>query len=293
MTELQEESLDLWIIGNWVIGDGHTSSDYQLTSGEIEGLPELHLQNTIRFDYNQWKQSWSKCSCTIFSALGAISDLWDYEFPLSEIKEYDELSYTLGRTRWDGWYTKDAIDMCVKKWNKDHTDKPVVYYSVLASNDEDVNKILDKNYDFNISFNYTQDYVEDLNENWMIDRANKWERIVWHAVCQIKKDWYKSVKDNYAWSKHQYYRVNVTNKELRNANILHAWGYVIVKVKDNLEELKRLEQVKTACLNACEYNSALRHLTNSQELKDKLHQANEAIRNISLKYIEETIWNYR
>jgi hypothetical protein len=54
-----------------------------------------------------------------------------------------------------------------------------------------------------------------------------------------------------------------------------------------LSELKRLEKVKTACLNAIEYNSQLRHATNSQELKDKLHEINEYIRNNNLKYIEE------
>jgi hypothetical protein len=63
--------------------------------------------------------------------------------------------------------------MACKKWNKDHPDMPVVFYSVLASDDNKVNRILDKNYDFNISFNYTKDYVLDLNENMEIDRAEK------------------------------------------------------------------------------------------------------------------------
>jgi hypothetical protein len=48
-----------------------------------------------------------------------------------------------------------------------------------------------------------------------------------------------------------------------------------------------MEKVKTSCLNALEYNSQLRHATNSQELKDKLHEINEYIRNNNLKYIEE------
>lgn len=278
---------------NWVLGDGHTPSDYQLTSWEIEWLPVIHLQDTKRFDYNQWKQNWSKKSCTIFAAIGAVSDLWNYEFSLDEIKEYDTLSYQLGRVDGEWWYTKDAIDMVCKKWNKDHPDMLVVYYSIPAWNDEDVKKILDKNYDFNISFNYTQDYVKDLNDNWVINRANKWDRICWHAVCQINKDGYKNVKDNYAWSKYQYYRVNVSNRELRNANILHPRWYVIVKIQDNLEELKRMEKVKTACLNALEINSALRHATNDQTLKNKLHDVNEWIRNNNLKYIEENLAKLR
>jgi hypothetical protein len=79
--------------------------------------------------------------------------------------------------------------MACKKWNKDHPDMPVVFYSVPASDDNKVNRILDKNYDFNISFNYTKDYVFDLNENMEIDRAIKDNKVlISHAVCQIKKD---------------------------------------------------------------------------------------------------------
>lgn len=279
------EELELF---DWCLWDGHSDTDYVLTAGEVDWLPELVVQDTIRFDYNQWKQSRSKASCTIFSAIGAISDLWNYEFSLDEIKEYNDLSYTLWRVQGKGWYTKDAIDMCVKKWNKDHPDKPVAYYSFLSREDEKVNKIISKNYDLNISFNYTKDYVLDLNEDGAIDRANRSESIIWHAVCQIMKDWKKQVKDNYAGSKHQYYPVNVSNAELREAGILHTYAFVILKVwENNLEELKRLERVKTACLNALEYNSKLRHETNDETLKNKLHNANEYIRNNNLKYIEE------
>lgn len=283
MTDLKE----LWLVDG-VLWDGHEDTDYQLTDSEIEWLPTLYLQDDVRFDYNQWKQTWSKKSCTIFAAIWAISDLWNYQFPLSEIKEYDTLSYELGRTSGSWWYTKKAIDMACNKWNKDHPDMCVVYYSIKASDDDKVNRILAKNYDLNISFNYTEDYCRDLADNDEIDRANKGKTLVSHAVCQILKDWSKQVKDNYDWSAHQYYKVNVSNKELSNAGILHYWWYVILKVAEcNLAELKRMEKVKTDCLNACEYNSKLWHSTNDPVLKNKLHDLNEYIRNNNLKYIEE------
>ena len=289
MVELKEQELDLGILTDWCLWDWHEDTDYQLTDSEIEWLPTLFMQDDMRFDYNQWKQTWSKKSCTIFAAIWAISDLWNYCFPLSEIKEYNDLSYECWRVEWKGWYTKKAIEMACKKWNKDHPDMPVVFYSVLASDDNKVNRILDKNYDFNISFNYTKDYVFDLNENMEIDRAIKDNKVlISHAVCQIKKDWCKQVKDNYAWSKKQYYKVNVSNKDLSNAWILHYWWFVILKVAEcNLWELKRMERVKTDCLNACEYNSRLRHSTNDKVLKNKLHNLNEYIRNNNLKYIEK------
>lgn len=288
MTEPTEWELDLWVLVDWCLWDWHEDSDFQLTYEEIEWLPPLFLQDDIRFDYNQGKQTWSKKSCTIFAAIWAISDLWNYNMPLSEIKEYDDLSYVEWRVEWKWWYTKNAIDSACRKWNKDHPDMPVIYYSVKSWDDEKVNKILEKLYDFNISFNYTKDYVLDLAENMEIDRAEKWKTIISHAVCQILKDWCKQVKDNYAGSKDQYYKVNVSNKELSDANILHPWGYLIVKVwENNYAELKRMEKVKTACLNALENNSALRHATNDQTLKNKLHDVNERIRNNNLKYIEQ------
>lgn len=288
MVELKEEELDLWILVDWCLWDWHEDTDFQLTDSEIEWLPTLFMQDDLRFDYNQWKQIWSKKSCTIFAAIGAISDLWNYSFSLSEIRQYDNLSYDEWRGIGNGWYTKKAIDLVCRKRNKDHPDMPVVYYSVLASDDNKVNRIIDKNYDFNISFNYTKDYVLDLAENMEIDRANKWETICSHAVCQIKKDWFKQVKDNYAWSQDQYYKVNVSNKDLSNAWILHYRWYVILKVAEcNLWELKRMEKVKVACLNALEHNSQLWHATNDNKLKDMLHKLNEYIRNNNLKYIEK------
>ena len=287
MTNTKE--LDLSMLVDWVLWDGHEDTDFQLTYEEVEGLPALFLQDDVRFDYNQWKQKWSKKSCTIFSAIGAISDLWNYQFPLSEVKEYDDLSYTLGRKDWYGWYTKEAIEMSCKKWNQDHPDMPVVFYSIHNKEDDKINKIIQKNYDFNISFNYTYDYCLDLAEDWCIDRANRnTKTIVSHAVCQIYKDWCKSVKDNYAWSNKQYYKVKATNNDLWKANILHPWWYLIVKVAEcNYAELKRMEKVKLACLNSLEANSRLREATNDATLKKKLHDTNEWIRNNNLKYIEQ------
>lgn len=288
MTEPKETELDLDVLVDWVLWDWHTDSDFQLTYEEIEWLPPLFLQDNVRYDYNQGKQTRSKKSCTIFAAIWAISDLWNYKFPIGEIKEYDKLSYTLGRKDWHWWYTKDAINMACNKWTKDHPDMPVVYYYVPARDDDKVNKILEKNYDFNISFNYTKDYVLDLADNMCIDRAQQnTKTLVSHAVCQIYKDWCKTVKDNYEWSKDQYYKVKVSNNDLVVAWILHPSGYVIVKVaENNYAELKRMEKVKVACLNALENNSTLRNATNDQNLKNKLHEVNEYIRNNNLKYIE-------
>jgi hypothetical protein len=55
-------------------------------------LPKLFTKDEIRFEYNQ-ANAWSSVSCTIFAAMGMLSDLINYEFTEQEMKEVDELSY--------------------------------------------------------------------------------------------------------------------------------------------------------------------------------------------------------
>jgi len=280
---------------NWCLWDWYESTDFLLTEADIYTLPELFTQDTIRYDYNQWKQDWSKKSCSIFAAVWAMSDLKNYKFSLDEIKEIDTLSYQKGRTAWQWWYTKNAFALVCDWWNKHHPEDPAAYYAVLFSNDEKCNMIMEKNYNLWVSFNYTADYVADYGDNGAIDRAKKWEKkLVWHCVNEIIKDWSKQIKDNYNGSKSQYYKINVTNSALYTAWIYHTRAYVFTNVKeDNIWEVKRLERVKVACLNALEYNSQLWHETNDNELKNRLHKTNERIRNNNLKYIEENLAKLR
>ena len=276
---------------NWCLWDWYENTDFLLTEADIYTLPELYTQDTIRYDYNQWKQTWSKKSCSIFCAVWAMSDLKNYQFSLDEIYEIDWLSYKKGRVDWQGRYTKNAFALVCDWWNKKFPENPAAYYAIPFANDEKCEMIMEKNYNLWVSFNYTKDYAMDAADNGEIDRAVKWyKRLVWHCVNEIIKDWRKQIKDNYAWSKSQYYKVNVSNSALYNAWIFHTRAYLFTNVKeDNIGEVKRLERVKTACLNALEYNSQLWHETNDKTLQKKLHDTNEWIRNNNLKYIEENL----
>lgn len=278
-------------IENWCLWDWYENTDFLLTEADIYTLPELYTQDTIRYDYNQWKQTWSKKSCSIFCAVWAMSDLKNYQFSLDEIYEIDWLSYRKGRVDWQGRYTKNAFALVCDWWNKKFPENPAAYYAIPFANDEKCEMIMEKNYNLWVSFNYTKDYAMDAADNGEIDRAVKWyKRLVWHCVNEIIKDWRKQIKDNYAWSKSQYYKVNVSNSALYNAWIFHTRAYLFTNVKeDNIGEVKRLERVKTACLNALEYNSQLWHETNDKTLQKKLHDTNEWIRNNNLKYIEENL----
>lgn len=291
---MEEKNL-IDLVDDWCLWDWYEETDFLLTEADIYTLPELYTQDTIRYNYNQWKQDWSKKSCSIFAAVWALSDLKNYKFDLSAIREIDTESYKRDRVSWQWRYTKKAFALTAEWRNVNFPKDPVAYYAVLFSNDDKCNMVMNKNYNLWVSFNYTKDYVLDYDENWEIDRAVKWQpKLVWHCVNEIIKDWRKQIKDNYDWSKSQYYKINVSNADLYNAWIYHTRAYMFTNVKeDNLWELKRFERVKVAALNALEANSTLRENTNSKELQKSLHKTNEDIRNITLKYIEENIEKLR
>ena len=79
---------------NGCLGDGYTRTDYLLSAEEINALPELEQQDDIIFEYNQGNSS----DCTIYSALGALSDLFNREVTQEQIEECNEESYKRGRT---------------------------------------------------------------------------------------------------------------------------------------------------------------------------------------------------
>ena len=126
---------------NWCLWDGIQVTDYLLEWFD-DSLPDLIQQDNIIYEYNQYKQSWSKKSCTVFSALGAISDLFNYEFSLEEIKIVDEMSYSRWRFR-DQWrWTQAAVKLVADYWNDHHKNKwEVAYYRVDTKNENVIKNI--------------------------------------------------------------------------------------------------------------------------------------------------------
>ena len=61
--------------------------------------------------------------------------------------------------------------------------------------------------------------------------------------------------------------------------------------EDNLEEVKRLNEFKSALLVAIEDNSKIWHLTNDNKYKDELHKMNE-INRLKLKDIDNELKKY-
>lgn len=267
------EEHTIWCLWLW-----EQATDYQLCNWDSDLLPPLVKKDEIRFSYNQYKNKRSWVSCTIFAAVWMLSDLMNYEFSYDEIHEIDELSYERWRTRGQWWWVQSAVKLVADWWNERNPDKQVAYYRVSKYDDDIMENCLDKLYALDWNLHITDEYHKD-SIDWMVDWTDFWTLTSWHSVCITKKDWQRSVKDS--WSTPYYWLKNKLSK------ITNFWPYfyVYVLVNDNLEEVKRLNEIKAKIVNWVGINSELWHLSNSKSHKDKLHDMNNFYREW-LSYID-------
>lgn len=262
-----EENEQIWCL--WL---GEQPTDYLLCNGDSDLLPTLYKKDEIRFSYNQYKNSWSYVSCTIFSAVGAMSDLQNYQFTYDEIKEIDELSYTRWRIRGQWWYVQSAYKLVADRWNEKYPDKPVVFYRISKYDDEILENAINKLYTIWWNMCPTKEWSED-RKDWMIDGTDFWTNTNWHAVWIVNLQWQRSVKDS--WSIPYYWLKNKVSA------ISNFWAnfYIYTLVNDwALEDIKRLNEMKSKIVQVIDLNSQLWHLANDTTYKNLLHQMNEANR---------------
>ena len=262
---------------------GEEATDYVLCDGDIDILPKLYKQDEIRFEYNQANQSWSKVSCTIFSAMWMLSDLMNYEFSLDELQEVDELSYTKWRIRWHGWYVKQAVDLVCKWWNEKHGDLWKVAYYRVSKYSDIVDQILEKWYTINGNFCPTAEYSQDYRKDAVLDWTEFWTNTNGHAIDIIWNNWKRSTKDSYKWRKTADWKKDCNRYELKHKlselSNYWTWFYLFTKVaEDNLERVKELNEFKTLILQTIDNNSKMRHLTEDTTYQNKLHTMNESNR---------------
>lgn len=260
------------------LGTGEQITDYVLCNGDSDLLPPLVKKDEIRYSYNQYKNSWSYVSCTIFSAVGAMSDLQNYQFTYDEIKEIDELSYERGRIRGQWWYVQSAYKLVADRWNEKHPDKPVVFYRISKYDDGILENAINKLYTIWWNMCPTKEWNED-RKDWMIDWTNFWTSTNWHAVWIVNKEWQRSVKDS--WSIPYYWLKN----KLSAISNFWVYFYVYVPVDDKLERVKKLNEMKVKIVSWMSVNSELWELSWSQGHKDKLHDMNNFYRDW-LSYID-------
>lgn len=271
------EEETLWCLWLWI-----EDTDYILCEWDIDVLPKLYKQDDIRFEYNQANQERSRVSCTIFSAMWMISDLMNYEFSLDELKEVDELSYEKWRIRWRWRYVKSAVDLVCKRRNEKHADLWKVAYYRINKHSNMIDEVIQKWYTINWNFCPTSEYSSDYRKDAVLDWTDFWNSTNWHAI-DIIFDWKRKVKDSYKWRRTYDGKKDCNRYELKHwlNQLTNYWSryYVFTKVsEDNLEEIKRLNELKSLVLIAIDTNSKMRHLVNDDWFKNKLHAMNESNR---------------
>lgn len=263
---------------NGCLGSWKQDTDYVLCNGESDLLPTLYKKDEIRYEYNQWNQSWSKVSCTIFAAIWMLSDLINYEFSLSEIKEVDELSYTKWRIRGQWWYVQSAVKLVADRYNNSELSKKygkVAYYRISKYDNEIIEDVIDKLYTIDWNHWLNSDYSKDKLD-WMVDGTDFWKITSWHSVDVIKNSWQRAVKNSYKGTKNNIYWLKNKLSQITN---FWEYFYVYTLVKeDNLEEIKRLNEIKSECNTLIEHLGTLWHLVNDTNFQWVLHYTAEKLR---------------
>lgn len=263
------------------LGDWTKDTDYVLCDGESDLLPTLYQKDEIRYTYNQYKNTWSYVSCTIFAAVGMASDLTNYEFSYDEIKDVDDTSYNNPdyahiRLPWHWWYVSDAVDHMRKWWNKN--EKLVKMYWKLAS--YRISKYSDELIEWAIEKLYTLDWNLCPNSSWnkdkadwMIDGTDFGTNTNWHSIDVICKEWVRSVKDSwsvpYYWLKHKLSEIS---------NIWPNFYIYTLVSEDNYEEIKRLNEFKAECVTTIEHLQKMWHMTKDPNFQWVLHEMANGLR---------------
>lgn len=261
---------------NGCLGIWEQNSDYVLCKWDSDLLPTLYKKDEVRYTYNQYANKWSYVSCTIFAAIWMLSDLINYKFSYDEIKEVDDLSYTKGRVKWQWRWVQSAVKLVADRYNNSELSKKywkVAYYRISKYDDDIVESAIGKLYTIDGNMCPTAEYNQD-KQDWMIDWKDFWQNTNWHSLDIICKDWQRSVKDSS--SKLQIYWLK--NKL---SSITNFWSnfyiYTLVK-EDNLEEVKRLNEIKSECNLLIEHLWKLYNLVNDTNFQWILHYTAEKLR---------------
>lgn len=264
---------------NGCLGLWESITDYLLSWEQAEWLPELYEQDKKIFEYNQGGSS----DCTLYSAFGAVSDLFNYQWTSKEINEMIDESYKRGRIKGNWRYVKSAVNLVADYWNAHHSNLwKVVYYRISLYDTELVDKILTKNYTLCSGYKWNSKYNKDRDDNAVLNGTSFWSSTYGHAVSWIGRNGNRYIKDNYkgriSWKlATNIYRVEHTPKELVSGGCYYQDAYLYTKVID-LEDIKRLNQIKTECNNCITSLWAIWHLVKDTNFQSVLHYTADKLR---------------
>ena len=264
------------MIKDWALWVWDREFDFIISNTET--LPKLDIQDETRIEYNQWATN----DCTIFSSFWALSDLMNYEFTDQEINEMNELSYSRGRTRGEGWFTANGVKCVCDYWNAKYPTRSVAYFQIDLDS-EIMLEAIEKNYTIITTYRGNANYNIDYLTDWELNKDEFWVSTYWHATTIIN---WKRIKDSYKGRKGKnYIDCNIYSIKSEISNLIKNWvyypaAYLIVKIDSEmrLEELKRLNKFRELITQNIKNNSEMWFLSNDQTFKDELHKTNNELR---------------
>lgn len=267
----------------WCLWDGAKDTDYFLDEWDIDNLPELFDKDDIIFEYNQGNSK----DCTIYWAIGAVSDLTNYPYPQERIDKNIKESYNRWRVKWQWWFVESACKLIKDDWNNDpelvKKYGKIAYYRVRKVNDEIIEKILSKKYTLVGNRSTASEFTADYRTDWKLDGKDFGTNTNWHCIDIISYKWVRSEKNSYKWRKTYDGKKDCNIFELVHHlfEISNYWPnlYVFTLVKeDNYAEIKRLNEIKSLCNDIIEKLWKLRHLVNDTNFQWILHYTADKLR---------------
>ena len=256
----------------------------------IDKIPTIKWHKKPEF--NQYKDPYTKHSCTITNAVMGLCYNFGIEFKKN--------------------YIYEAIEFCEKNWWYNHrywrdTNKAMQYvrkrakikrgkefpYVRLRYTDPKAEEYFDKGYLVWFSFNGNNKYILDYAKEWILDWTSFGKRQRWHRTNMYKETWVYRVWDSESWFKFNDYW-------LANFHwLVEDWTYfarLYIRTPEesliwSVSEVKRLVKMNLLVEENVKNNGELFNLSNDKEYQNWLHSVNNKHR-AKIKDIETEMKKY-
>lgn len=226
---------------------------------EPKGFPwvwaeEINIDLIEDCTNNYWTNKISYCQlyinnsmCTIISAVGILSNYFNYKFSKEELLELVDLARKENPPFRDGvwWYVNLWAHLVMRYWNK-KSDEKVNMYTVCVGS-QLFRKLLKKGYHCEVWFRGNRLFTKDKHDNCAIDTVEKVNNPTYgHAVYLWYKDWKVYTIDSYNCYSCNVYEVSNFNKLIKN-RVYFKYAYFFIPKKNIMTPLQKdIELVEKA-----------------------------------------------
>lgn len=232
-------------INNWMLGINPDQRDF-LMGGDIQ-IPELPDQDETIIQYNQYIRPITRLACTMVAPIGAISDLFNYQFTDQEIDGVIELAKTRGYVVGYGWWTQAGVKATCDWWNTNHSDKKVVYFR-LDLLDKKVLEALAKNYTVVVSYNGNYQYNKDYQEDSILSIKKLDSQFTYGHCTSLRFNKARNmsvIKDSAKGTTYNIYDILYLSDLVKN-NVYESMTYLIIPenlLQSKKEDIKRMSRM--------------------------------------------------